>query len=267
MTAVFLRALHDRRRALTWWVLGLLALNLFTVIFYPTIRGQQDFDELVQQMPEALRAMFGMEERVSLSSAPGYFWARFFSSLLTILLVVYAVVAGAGNIGGSEEDGPLELILANPVTRQALAWGRALATALLLALLTLSAGLTFLAMAPPFDALEGIDAGGLLVAYAGCFALALLHGAVAFAGGAIAGRRGPGLGAGLIAAAGGFFAQGLLAAAGAPGWVRALNPWHWYLSSNLLAFGPRWEAVLPALVIAAALTAVSVQVFARRDLR
>lgn len=267
MTTVFLRALRDRRRALAWWILGLLALNLFTVIFYPTIRGQQDFDELVQQMPEALRAMFGMQEQVSLSSAPGYFWARFFSSLLTFLLVVYAVVAGAGSIGGSEEDGTLELILANPVTRTVLAWGRAAAVMLLLAALTIAAALSFLAMAPPFSALEGIDHGGLVVAYAGCFTLALLHAAVAFAGGALTGRRGPGLGAGLIMAAGGFFAQGLLAATGAPGWLRALNPWHWYLSSNLLAFGPRWEAVIPCLLLAAAIAGSGVLVFARRDLR
>lgn len=261
------RALRDRRNALFWWMLGLAVLNLFTLAFYPTVRGQQNFDELVQQMPEALRAMFGMEDGVSLSSAPGYLWARLFSSLLTVLLVIYSIVGGAGLIGGSEEDGTLELILANPVSRAAVAFQRFLALLLLLAALSLFAAVTLVLMALPFSALEGVDAGGLAVAFAGLFSLASLHASVAFAGGAIAGRRGPGLAAGTVLAAGGFLAQGLLAAAGAPAWVRNLNPWHWYLEQNLLAFGPRWEAVVPALALAALPVAAGIAVFRRRDLR
>ncbi len=261
------RAVRDRRNALLWWMLGLTALNLFTLAFYPTIRGQQDFDELVQQMPEALRAMFGMAEGVSLSSAPGYLWARLFSSLLTILLIVYAIVGGAGLVGGSEEDGTLELILANPVSRLAVALQRFLALLLLLAGLTLVAALTLVAMAAPFSALEGVDPAGLAVAFCGLYSLSALHASVAFAGGAITGRRGPGLAAGTTLAAAGFLAQGLLTAAGAPTWTRNLNPWHWYLEQNLLAFGPRWEAALPALFLAAAPVALGIAVFRRRDLR
>jgi len=264
---IFLRTLRDRRRALLWWALGFLALNLLTLAFFPTIRGQQDFDELVQQMPEALRAMFGMEQGISLGSAAGYLWARLFSSLLTVLLVVYAIVVGAGLIGGSEEDGTLELLLANPVSRERVALERALAFAAALAALTAIAALTLIALAPPFSALEGIDAGGLAAAFAGTYTLSLLHGAVAFMGGAVSGRRGPGLAAGTVLAAGGFLAQGLLSAAGAPEWVSNLNPWYWYLKENLLAFGPRWEAALPALVLAAVPVAAGVAVFRRRDLR
>jgi ABC-2 type transport system permease protein len=263
---IFRRAIRDRRRALLWWMLGLVALHLVTLAFFPTVRDQQNFDELVQQMPEALRAMFGMEDGVSLGSAAGYLWARLFSSLLTVLLVIYAIVGGAGAIGGSEEDGTLELILATPVSRLAVALQRFLAIAALLAALVTFSTAVLLLLAIPFSALEGISGPGFAAANAGLLALALLHASVAFAGGALTGRRGPGLAAGMVLAAGGFLAQGLLTAAGAPEWVRNLNPWYWYLSQNLLAFGARWEAVLPALVLAALPVAAGTAVFRRRDL-
>ncbi|GIW13156.1 MAG: hypothetical protein KatS3mg062_0595 [Tepidiforma sp.] len=264
---IFRRTFRDRRRALLWWTLGLVVINVVTLVFYPTVRNSQSFDELVQQMPEPLRATFGMAGGVSLSSAPGYLWVRLFSSLLTALLVVYAIVGGASLVGGSEEDGTLELILANPISRASLAAQRVLALAALLALLVLGSALSLLLLAPPFSALDGIDGAGLAAAFAGLYTLALLHAAVAFAGGAISGRRGPGFAAATVLAAGGFLAQGLLTAADAPGWVRNLNPWHWYLHTNLLAFGPSVSAVLPALLLAVVPVAAGVASFRRRDLR
>ncbi|WP_322796345.1 ABC transporter permease subunit [Tepidiforma sp.] len=264
---IFRRALRDRRRSTLWWVLGLLALNLLTLAFYPSIRGQQEFDDLVQQMPPALRDLFGMSEGISLSSAPGYLWARLFSSLLTVLLVIYAVVAGSACIGGSEEDGTLELILANPVTRRRVAAERLVAVSTLLALLGVVSVATLVLLAPPFHGLENISAGGLAAACAGAVTLAGFHLSLAFTAGAITGRRGPGLALGMVVAVGGFLAQGLLTAAGAPAWLRNLNPWFWYLESNLLAFGPSWEAWLPALLLSIPPAAVAIAIFERRDLR
>lgn len=264
---IFHRTIRDRRRALLWWMMGLVALHLVTLAFYPTVRDQQSFDQLVQQMPEALRAMFGMEQGISLGSPAGYLWARLFSSLLTVLLVINAIVGGAGAIGGSEEDGTLELILAGPVSRTTLALQRFLAIAVHLATLVAFSTAALALLALPFSALEGISCSGFAAANAGLFSLALLHASVAFAGGAIAGRRAPGLAAGTILAAGGFLAQGLLTAAGTPESVRNLNPWYWYLQTNLLAFGARWEAFLPALALAPLPVAASMAVFLRRDLR
>ncbi len=53
------RLIRDRRRSLLWWSVGIVGLVLFTVALYPSLKGEESFNEVIEQMPEALRAMFG----------------------------------------------------------------------------------------------------------------------------------------------------------------------------------------------------------------
>ena len=48
-TEVLVQTLRERRRSLLWWTLGLAALVLLTMVFYPSIRDDQalsDYAEL-----------------------------------------------------------------------------------------------------------------------------------------------------------------------------------------------------------------------------
>ena len=40
------RFLRDTRRSTAWWALGMVALVLFTVAFYPSVKGNEAFDKL-----------------------------------------------------------------------------------------------------------------------------------------------------------------------------------------------------------------------------
>jgi ABC-2 type transport system permease protein len=264
---VLRRFLADRRRSLAGWSVAAVLLVLMTVAFYPTIRDQPSIEDVVRDLPDALKATFGMDDAVPLSSPAGYLHGRMFSLTMPLALVVFAIGAGARAIGGSEEDGDLELLLAQPVTRASVLLGRFAAVMGLTTAVGAVFTVALLALGPLFGALEGLRIGWLLAACAGAIALALLHAAVAFAAGSVRGTRSAGVAAGAVVAAAGYLLQGLLAAAKASEAAKFASPWHWYLRRNMLVGGPDALAFVLPVSLVAVLLVVALVAFDRRDLR
>lgn len=250
-----------------WWSVGIVALVLLTVALYPSLKGEASLDEVVDQMPEALRSMFGIDEAIPLTSAPGYLQGRLFGSLLPLLLLVFGIGLGARAIAGSEQDGTLELLLANPVTRGAVVVQRYLAVVAMLAGLTAVFAVSLVVLGAPFGALEGVPVSGLAGAVGGAFGLALLHTTLAFGVGAATGRRAWALSAATVVAVVGYLLQGLLGVSDAIRALRFVVPWHWYLGRNMLAQGVAPDAIVVPLVLAAVIFAGGAAAFLRRDLR
>ena len=264
---VFSRAVRDRRRSLLGWTVGIVGLILFTVALYPTIESNADFEKVAEQLPPAMRAMFGFDDAVPLTSAPGYLQTRLFSSLLSLLLLVFAIGAGARAIGGSEEDGTLELLLMNPVTRRHVVVASYWAVVALVAALTAVSFVAILVLALPFGALDDVSLPGLAAASAGAGLLALLHGTIAFTIGAITGRRGIALAIATAVAVSGYLVHGLIGSTDALDPIRFAVPWHWYLGRNMLAQGIAVEALLVPPLLCVLLAVAAFRAFDRRDLR
>ena len=93
---VFLKTLWDQRWSLPWWTIGLVALAVITLLFYPFVRDTPLLDELTEWMPEVLLRAF----------------------VVPLVLLAYAIVEGTGAIVGEEERGTLDLLLSNPLTRR-----------------------------------------------------------------------------------------------------------------------------------------------------
>jgi ABC-2 type transport system permease protein len=267
ITVVLVRFLRDRQRSTVWWIAGVTGLVVFTVAFWPTVRGQSSFDDMIAELPEAMRAMFGFDDAVSLGSPAGYLQGRMFATMLPLVLVSCGIGLGARAIAGSESDGTLQSILVAPVERGDLYTARLAAALVLLTAPAVAAAVLVLVVSPPFGLLDGVSMAGFAAALLGAWALAALHCCLALAVGAATGRREV-----AVAVAGGvavttYLLQGLLAAAAAPAVVRNLIPWYWYLERNMLATGPAWRAVFLPVAVGAVLVAAGRIVFVRRDLR
>lgn len=261
------RFIFDRWRADAWWAFGIVAMVVINLAFFPGIKGKADLDQTVADLPPALKAMFGIEEGVSIGSAAGYLQAQIFSSVAPILLLVLAIALGSGAVGGAEEDGSAELLLSYPISRFSFLLDRFAAMAAVVAMHTLVLlGCAFI-FCPMFGALDGVDRAGLAAACLGCGALALLHAAVAFAAGAWAGRRTPAIAIASAFGAGGYVLLGLFSAIDAPEPLRYVTPWYWFLKENLMITGASWVAFVPALVSSAVVAAASIPRFLSRDLR
>lgn len=256
---------RDRVRGFVGWSIGVAAMVLVAASIFPSVKGDKSFDDLINDLPESIKALVGSSS-VPFSTAAGYLNGRLFASLAPLLLVIYAISLGTRALGGSEEDGTLELLLANPVTRGRVYAERGMSALVLLAGLTVVLFLAVLGFGPFFGLLDGVSIPGLAAASAGAGMLGLLFGSLAFCAGALMGRRTPALAAATVAAVATYLLYSL-SAVGAAHDVRFVTPWYWYLSRNMLVDGVAPEAFLAPLAITAVLIAVGAVRFVRRDLR
>jgi ABC-2 type transport system permease protein len=108
------------------WGLGVAALGLILVPFYDVFMAQQaDFLQMLESYPPEFLAFFG-GDATTLATTEGYLGMYGFS-MLPIIVGIFAIIAGSGMLASDEENGRLDLIVAHPVSRAGLFWGRTLA--------------------------------------------------------------------------------------------------------------------------------------------
>jgi ABC-2 type transport system permease protein len=180
--------------------------------------------------------------------------------------VIFGIATGARAIGGSEEEGEVELLLAHPITRRQLVVERFLGVVGLTTALGLVYAVLLFVLGPMFGALDGLRPVRLAAACAGAIALGLVHAAVAFTTGAVTGRRSTAVAVATSVAGAGYVLHGLLAAAGAPEASRFASPWFWFLRRNMLVEGVDAVAFVLPLATVAVLFVAAWAVFDRRDL-
>ena len=196
---VFLKSLRDQRRSFVWWAIGLAAVTLLTVLFYPSIEGSPELNELLGDEDSIMRAFVGDLE--DMTSPEGFLNSQLYFLLVPLLLIVFAVAGGSGAIAGEEEKGILDLLFSHPVRRSTVVLHKL--AAMLVSVLALAA-VAWIAVVVGALAVD-MDIGADRVAAATLSAALLgsLFGALALALGAATGKRGMTLG---ISGAGAVFA-------------------------------------------------------------
>ena len=99
-----------------WWSVGLSAINILTILLYPSLADVPEFDEVFETMPEAIARLF-VGDVVSLTSPEGYLNSQLFIVALPIIFLIFTIARGSGAIAGEEERGTLDLLLSLPVRR------------------------------------------------------------------------------------------------------------------------------------------------------
>ena len=64
LSNVFLKTLRDQRWPTFWFGLALVAIGLYTIMFYPLIAEATGLLEFIENLPEELTAMFGGAARL-----------------------------------------------------------------------------------------------------------------------------------------------------------------------------------------------------------
>ncbi len=167
MNAMFRHTLKRLRGQAIGWGLALAVLGFIITSLFNTVAQMRDqIQQLVSTLPPAVLAFVGNVDRMF--SPAGFLDARYFS-LMPLILGVFAVVIGSGLIASDEENGTLDLILAQPISRTQLFIGRWLAflgaligilfmawLGLVIAIVLASIDLNPLQVALPFLALFGV---------------------------------------------------------------------------------------------------------------
>ncbi len=255
------KAFRDQRRAFIGWMLALAGVALMYGAFYPSIRDSAaDLQAYMDKLPEAVKNIIGTEY----TSPRGYLRGELFGSLGILLMLVYAIGAGARAIAGEEESRTLDLLLSTPLRRAQVLRDKAIAAGVVC--FGLAAGL-FVVVAvagPPFDlnvALADLANGCLMLALT-----AIAFGAIALAVGAATGRR-----VAANATAGAVAVVSLIVNALAPT-VTALEPlrplslFRWYLEPDPLTAGFQLQNVLVLVAVAVVAYAIAHVTLTRRIL-
>jgi ABC-2 type transport system permease protein len=146
MITIFRHYFGRSRGAILGWGLALALLGAYLIAFYDTIIGQREqLEQLLEAYPPELMAFFGGVE--DFFSVPGYIHTYFFS-YMSLVIGIFAVMAGSGLLVGDEEDGKLDLILAHPISRAGLFWGRAIGLVITTAAILLVGYIGFVLVVP-----------------------------------------------------------------------------------------------------------------------
>jgi ABC-2 type transport system permease protein len=260
----FAKTLRDTRRALGWWSLGLIGLASMMIAVYPTVRDNPELNKMVKDYPDALKAFIAFGGNLDYVSGAGYLGSELFSFMVPLLLVIAAVGAGARAIAGEEEQGTLDLLLANPVSRRRL---------LLEKLGALGVEIVLLAFVLWLSLLVGVEIVGmdvsaahLAAATASAALLALAFGAVALLVGVLAGRRGIAIGIAAAAAVAAYLVNSLAALVGFLDIPRKASPFYHYAASDPLRHGLALGHVAFLVALAVVASVAAAVAFERRDL-
>lgn len=264
---VLARLLADRRRGALWWAIGTVLGVAAVVGLWPSVKGNLDIEQVVEDLPATMRALIGSQADIPLSSAPGYLQARLYSTLLPILLVVYGIELGARTIGGPEEDGTLQLVVTGPATRRRVAVERFVGATLLLLSMAAVALVTTIGLGFLVGIFPDVAVGRVVLATLTVTELAFFHLALAAAVGAGVGRRTPAVSVASAVAVGGYLLHGLAASADALRPARVVSPWWWLLDRNVLVQDPTFTALGLPLLLAIPVLVAGLYRFEHRDLR
>jgi ABC-2 type transport system permease protein len=135
MFTVIRYTLRKSRGALIGWGIGLAVLAIMMGSLFDmmaTTELMEVMDVYAEAMPE-ISAMFNM---AGMSTPIGWLDVEYFS-FLPLIIGLFVTGQGAGMLARDEEGGTLDLILAHPVSRTSLFWGRFLANILVVIFLLL----------------------------------------------------------------------------------------------------------------------------------
>lgn len=257
--SIFGKTLYGKRWMALCWFVGLAALVIFTLVFYPTL--SQSIGQSLKDVPDSLKSFVGSS--LTYSTIAGYTDLQVFVQFEYIILI-FGILLFTGLLAGEESDGTLQVLLAQPVTRarvyrQKLSGGMAL-----LALICLSVLVGVLIGLVPIH--EHLSLGRLLISTLDIWLAALLFCSLSYALGAATGKRG--LSGGL---AGALAFVSLLVTTLADSvkslhMVNNFSPFHYFDKPGILLYGPNWSHMMVLGAASIVLLVLGYWFFRRRDI-
>lgn len=259
------KALWDRRRALVAWTVAVIALVGMYAGFFPSMHASSAYSDVIDQMPSSIRDLFTAGTSADFSSGAGFLYLELLSFMAPLLVLVYAIGAGAGGVAGEEDRHTLDVLLATPISRRRVVLEQFLATAI--GVFVLAGAMTMAIVGFGAAAGMGLSTWNVLAAMAHLALLGCVFGAAALAVGAGSGRLGLARGLPAVIAVLTYVVNGFAPSIGWLRPVRAFSPFYQYLGHDPIRQG----VFVPSLVVSVStvlvLLAIAVVGFTRRDTR
>jgi ABC-2 type transport system permease protein len=262
--SVTLETVHSQRRSLLAWSTAIAAMIAMYVAVWPSVEGTgSSFSKVIDEMPDAYKALFTNGSGIDFSTPSGYLNVELFSFMGPLVVLMYAIGAGASAIAGEEDRRTIDLLLVNRVGRgrlvvekmAALVLGSVMLVGAMWVALLVEGGIAGMDV-PLANSAAALTHLGLLGIEFGALALFI---------GAWTGRVGLSRAVPAIAAAAAYVVNGLATLVGWLDPVRALSPFFQYSGHDPLRTGVSLVAVAVAVASTCVLVAGAVWALRRRD--
>ncbi|MFA6271532.1 MAG: ABC transporter permease subunit [Patescibacteria group bacterium] len=174
MITIFLRSIKDKKITLLIYCVSALVVAWMYIALFPSMKGMsEDFMKLLAGYPDAFLSMFPISE-ASFVNIENFLAMENYSFMVPIMLIFLISSIAGLSIAGEIEKGTAEIVLARPVSRIGIFFGRYFAGIFGLALFTLSATI----LLPPIAAIYNIDY--VFANYVAIFSITMLFGWATF---------------------------------------------------------------------------------------
>jgi ABC-2 type transport system permease protein len=249
---------RDDRRTIIGWTVGVGAFTAVYTGFYSQFQGAAELKQ--DALPQGMLDFLGIADMLS---PAGYLQATVFSLIGPLLVLMCATSLAARTIARPEEDGGMELLLANPLSRTGFATQRLTAAA---AAITLVAATPWIVLSILVPAI-GIDVPLTNVA-AACVGLVLLtwcFTGIAFLAGAVTGKRGTVLAITGVIGVITYMANAMSNMSDSVSWLKWTSPFYYFIGTDPLHDGWHPAHLLLLAGIGVTTAAAGVVLFDRRD--
>jgi len=259
LRTTFLKTLYTKRWSTFAWSLGLLAIVVFTMSFYPTL--SKSFSEALTNVPDSLKGFIG--DSNAYRTIAGYTDVQIFGQY-PFMTLIFGIVLFTGLIAGEEGEGTLQTLLVQPIGRGRVYLEKFLAAITLLGILCVSISLGALLGALLIH--ERLDIGRLAVATLALWLITLIFSAIGYALGAATGRRGLAGGLAGILAFASLLVSTLADSVKSLKLLDKISPFHYFNKPGILQYGVRWSDLLILAVASLVFIAIAFTIFKHRDI-
>ena len=153
MFTIIWRSIKDRKVSLIVYMASAMLFMWMYVALFPSIAAQSEsFTALMDSFPEAVFAVFGMEE-MNLSSLENFLAMEHFSLVLPLMVIFLLVPVAGRAIAGEIELGTVELLIGRPISRSKLYLSKYISGIGILATFTVFSVFSVI----PFAGLHGVE--------------------------------------------------------------------------------------------------------------
>lgn len=183
LKTIYLKTLYEKRWSTLAWSIAIVLMTVMTVSLFPTFK--ESFGESLKDVPESLKAFLG--EASDYQTISGFVDLQVFAQMVW-LTVIHGVILFSGLIAGEENDGTLQSLLSQPVSRSRVYLEKLMAGMTIVGIVTASMLAAIVASAAMVG--ESLNLSRLLQAGFAFWLVTLFLSLLAYALGAITGRRG-----------------------------------------------------------------------------
>jgi ABC-2 type transport system permease protein len=257
---IFLKTLFEKRWMTFWWSLSGIALVTFIILFFPTMRDS--LGASLNEVPESMKGLLG--DAASYQTLAGYTQLQVFEQMV-FLPIILGIILCTGILAGEENEGTLQTLLSNPVSRSRVYLEKLAASVLILGVVSIGSMVVGTLLGALFIG-ETISAIDLLKATLLAWLVSLVFAILGYTLGAVTGKRGLAGGiAGALAFAT-FLISSIASGVDALKYIEYLSPFHYYDTSAILTGPLAWGHAAVLIVVSIALMAVGYLRFVRRDI-